>query len=214
MKLFAGDARFHAFFLEHVNAYDLSKKNWRDDEHRFSGNQEDVKRILVNMSRALCDLRKLRILHNDIKPANILYNRERGAVLIDFGLATIDDAGESNGGTPWYVAPEFSTSGRREAPAEVWALGVVMIYLLKLIPLPDTGLQVRPWQISDVGGPVDTNNREALFSMRNWGKIVEEARANLDVSKPLDKVVSQMLDMKFERRITAEKLNEVAANLE
>ncbi|RYP41521.1 hypothetical protein DL768_010487 [Monosporascus sp. mg162] len=53
------------------------------------------------MAQAFHDLRKQKILHNDIKPANILYSRERGAVLIDFGLASYDGEIARAGGTPW-----------------------------------------------------------------------------------------------------------------
>jgi len=94
------------------------------------------------MARALQHLREKKVLHNDIKPSNILYGEETGAVLIDFGLGTLEGSLPSSGGTPCYVAPEYLNKRRREAAAEVWALGIVMIYLLKLVPIPDSGREV------------------------------------------------------------------------
>ena len=67
----------------------------------------DARTTLGDMSSALEYLSIHGIVHNDKKPANITYSPERGAVLIDFGIATRDGDRRSNGGTPWYLPPEF-----------------------------------------------------------------------------------------------------------
>ncbi|GKT61104.1 hypothetical protein ColTof3_08443 [Colletotrichum tofieldiae] len=40
------------------------------------------------------------------------------------------------GGSPWYIPPEDGINGKRGAPGDAFALGVVMLFVLE-IPLPD-----------------------------------------------------------------------------
>src|SRR5919202_374921 len=71
------------------------------------------------------------VLHRDVKPANVLFGRDGGAVLADFGVATLEDdaAVTSTGlvlGSPAYLAPERA---RGEAPtpaADLWSLGATL----------------------------------------------------------------------------------------
>ncbi|RSL88486.1 hypothetical protein CDV31_016046 [Fusarium ambrosium] len=121
---------------------------------------------------ALAHIKSRSIIHNDIKPSNILYDPIKGAILIDFGLA----ASSSNrklctGGTPWYVAPEY-LSQRRGPESDEYALGVVMLYLLKAIPLPDTTEQ--QWDISSV-----SQNPDAFSHMRTWTEKIAREREGL-----------------------------------
>ncbi|TLD08051.1 hypothetical protein PspLS_12109 [Pyricularia sp. CBS 133598] len=67
--------------------------------------------VLRDMSTAIFYIYRQKIVHNDIKPDNILYSPTRGAVLIDFGLST-EITGRSSGlytaGFPcdiWSFAP-------------------------------------------------------------------------------------------------------------
>ncbi|KAI1320042.1 kinase-like domain-containing protein [Xylariaceae sp. FL0255] len=118
-------------------------KNIHENTDRlFLGTLTDTQCVLRDMARALQYLRRKKILHNDIKPGNILYNGKK-ATLIDFGLGTHDGAAAYNpSGTPWYIPPEYLRREERKAPSNVWALGVVMLYLLRQVALPDTGIDV------------------------------------------------------------------------
>lgn len=71
-------------------------------------------------------------------PANITYSPQRGAVLIDFEMATFTTGDTSSGGTPWCLPPEFVDSYKnRGAPGDIWALGMTMLYVLGKIGLPE-----------------------------------------------------------------------------
>ncbi|KAJ5000234.1 hypothetical protein K4K48_002966 [Colletotrichum sp. SAR 10_66] len=60
------------------------------------------------MSAAVAYVHGQGIVHNDIKPANILFKPSRGAVLIDFGLSSeLKDSAVHVGGSPWYIPPEI-----------------------------------------------------------------------------------------------------------
>jgi len=77
------------------------------------------------------------IVHRDFKPANILLDKDRGALLTDFGFARI--MGESNVsmslsggilGTPAYIAPEVWELEVAKPAADIYALGCVVYEML------------------------------------------------------------------------------------
>lgn len=114
------------------------------------------------MGRALQFIHASDIVHNDLKPANILFHPDRGAVLIDFGLG--GKAGDVHyGGTPWYLPPEFldDSSHSRGAPGDMFALGVTMLYALRKSPLPE--IRQQSWRIADIH-----TTSSASSAMRRW----------------------------------------------
>ncbi len=192
--------------LQDIDARDLANRGWcdRSENCYFRRARSDAIRVLADMSRALQHLGERKVIHNDIKPANILYSHRTGAILIDFGLATDEKKEVSIGGTPWYVAPEYLNSRQRNAPADVWATGVVMLYLLKLVCLPDSQKQAPSWIIKDVA-----QLASAAAAMRHWLKIVNSARKLLVDKKDQDwlaKVVWRMLEPDPSKRISAAEL--------
>ena len=79
------------------------------------------------------------IIHSDIKPENILYNKiTRQIKLIDFGLSKIllpNKKMEVVDGTLSYVAPEALKSNMYYAESDMWSIGIIM-YLLVYGRLP------------------------------------------------------------------------------
>jgi tRNA A-37 threonylcarbamoyl transferase component Bud32 len=71
------------------------------------------------------------VLHRDVKPGNVLLTRDGGAVLTDFGVATIDgDASLTQAGvvvgTPAFMAPERIRGEVAAAAADLWSLGATL----------------------------------------------------------------------------------------
>lgn len=163
------------------------------------------------MSRALQHIHEHKVMHNDIKPANILYSARSGVKLVDFGLATLAGASPSTGGTPWYVAPEYLDQQQRKAPADIWATGVVMLYLVGRMSLPEGQLQAQGWPLADLVDRPGPKRSLAAGSMRFWLEMVDESRGKLadDAVREQDwlaGVVSRMLDPNHSRRISAAQL--------
>jgi len=160
-------------------------------------------------------------VHNDIKPANILYSPERGAVLCDFGLSTHTSNPASAGGTPYYVPPEFMGGKLRGTPSDVWALGITMLYVLRKIAFPDSrGRQHHPkplyWMIADLnkapthhphgtarGGQPGSS---AVVQMRSWLAEIYEAKEKLDPHDKLERVVAEMLTPDRNQRVTMKQV--------
>lgn len=85
---------------------------------------EEVTRIGAEVASALAAAHKLRIVHRDVKPGNILIADEDGRALIsDFGISraagdsTLTSAGFVHG-TPAYLAPEVARGGKSRAYTE------------------------------------------------------------------------------------------------
>jgi len=201
VRLYGGDARFLSLYMEHVDARDLAARGtWRMSGDLFAGDRNDAVRILHDIASALNYIHGRGLVHNDIKPGNILYSRERGAVLCDLGLSTYAKNPISTGGTPWYVPPEYIAVKQRGAPSDVWALGVVMLYVLGKTPFPDVrGHRAHPkhlhWLISKVHQHHRDRNgqADAVSSMRQWLSEVNLMRTSLNVQDKLERLVHDML---------------------
>ncbi|KAL2113145.1 hypothetical protein VUR80DRAFT_5224 [Thermomyces stellatus] len=157
----------------------------------------DPHTILRDMSSALSYLADKRIVHNDIKPASIAFSPSRGAVLLDFGLAmsSADNPGvKMTGGTPWYVPPGILSGERRGAPADVWALGVTMLYVVGKISLPEE--TTRSWIIKDV----EDMSREAYRRITEWLDIVDGGRQKLNRADQVGDLVYRMLEKQTQRQ--------------
>jgi hypothetical protein len=212
VRYYGGDARYLSLYMEHVDAQDLStSKRWRSRENdEFMGSREDARRILHDISGALNYIHGRNMIHNDIKPANILYSPDRGAVLCDFGLSTAISTTRSGGGTPYYVPPEYIGKGQRGPPSDVWALGVTTLYTLRKICLPDSrGREHHPkrlyWQIADINRPPHRqvgDAQPAIDQMREWLSEIYEARARLSNHDRLERLVKSMLTPNPAQRIT------------
>ena len=106
---------------------------------------ERAVRIIEQVAAALRAAHTAGLVHRDVKPSNILLNRDDFAYLIDFGLArTDDDAGLTvtghTVGTLSYMAPERYDSRPVDLRTDVYSLACVLYQCLAgRKPFPGTG---------------------------------------------------------------------------
>ncbi|KAL2159355.1 hypothetical protein VTH06DRAFT_2358 [Thermothelomyces fergusii] len=208
VQIYGGDARFLSLYMEPVEGKDLSSRGvWRTQgTDLFAGDRSDALRILKDTSSGLHYLHSLHLEHNDIKPGNILYSRERGAVVCDMGLSS-EKGASTGGGTPWYVPPEYIGLRQRGPPSDVWALGVVMLYVMRKIPWPDIrGDRRHPrhlyWTIAHVHEKRPNLQVAAVSQMRRWLSEVNAVRGGLDLNDKLERLVHGMLAPNPRERLT------------
>jgi serine/threonine protein kinase len=113
---------------------------------------EEVRRQFEQVAGALDYAHRQNVIHRDIKPDNILRDREGHALLADFGIAKmVQDAGAATltgtgglVGTPAYMSPEQAQGLPVDSRTDIYSLGVVLYEMLtgRQPYLADTPMQV------------------------------------------------------------------------
>jgi serine/threonine protein kinase len=86
--------------------------------------------ILVEVARGLDYAHREGIVHRDIKPANIMIDHKGSAIVMDFGIARVQDSAHytqtgATIGTPAYMSPEQCHGYDVTAASDQYSLGVV-----------------------------------------------------------------------------------------
>ncbi|XP_040383000.1 probable LRR receptor-like serine/threonine-protein kinase At2g23950 [Oryza brachyantha] len=96
------------------------------------------KRIAVGTARGLLYLHEQcdpKIIHRDVKAANVLLDECLEAVVGDFGLAKLLDHGDSHvttavRGTVGHIAPEYLSTGQSSEKTDVFGFGILLLELV------------------------------------------------------------------------------------
>ena len=102
-------------------------------EHKLS--LEEVLEISVRLADALETAHRNNIIHCDIKPLNILIDKNMNPKIADFGIAKMVSNQtmvytNSVMGSVHYISPEQADNGQITAASDVYSLGVVMFEML------------------------------------------------------------------------------------
>ncbi|HWB77736.1 MAG TPA: serine/threonine-protein kinase, partial [Nannocystaceae bacterium] len=108
--------------------------------HEAEPTWSEIRDVLVGVARGLAAAHRVGIVHRDVKPANVIVDREGRPHVLDFGLAravggadAASDVGDPSSGTtavgallgtPPYMAPEQLDGGTIDARTDQWGLCV------------------------------------------------------------------------------------------
>jgi serine/threonine protein kinase len=150
------------------------------------------------MAGVLAYLHAQSIIHDDVKPENIMWHdEERKSVLLDFGAAIHqpNDApvAFSPSGTPPYTPPEFLQE-RKGPEGDVWALGITVLFARGFVKLPD-GEWMLPHALE--------GRKEAREEMIEWLVEIDQWRQRL---KDDETVLAMMLEEDPDVRIPSSRL--------
>jgi serine/threonine protein kinase len=99
----------------------------------------------ADLASALSRAHQCKIIHGDVKPANILVTNEGQVKLGDFGIARFATQVSGSGsvlGTPAYLSPEQILGGKQDTRSDLFSLGIILYQMT-------TG--VRPFDGTSVG---------------------------------------------------------------
>ena len=93
--------------------------------------EEQARFMIAQVAIALGHLHEQKIVYRDLKPENVLFNKDGYLLLADFGLATkLEFDGERKRticGTPNYIAPEVLEGKQGHSyEVDIWSLGVII----------------------------------------------------------------------------------------
>ncbi|MBY6210138.1 protein kinase [Microbulbifer agarilyticus] len=120
----------HYIAMEFVSGGDLD-----EDLERFREPQAALG-LIRQIAQGLAVVHQQGIIHRDVKPANILFRKDKTVVLTDFGIAKevdnnsdLTQAGFSLG-SPSYSSPEQAQGQALDITSDIYSLGVILLELL------------------------------------------------------------------------------------
>lgn len=141
--------------MKYVEGEDLA-----DQLARMRGENRlmDVRRvfhIMEQVAAALDYAHRHDIVHRDVKPSNVLIDRDDHVYLTDFGLALWQSVNKTMGtafGTPRYISPEQALASEKSVPqSDIYSLAVMMYEILTgdMLFRADTPMQIALYHINE-----------------------------------------------------------------
>ena len=188
-------------------------------DYRFSGSE--VKCLVKQLLAGVAYLHSNYVMHRDLKPANILYNNRGELKICDFGLARQFSSFPKDYTqmvvTLWYRAPEILLGTRKYSSAiDIWSVGCIMAQLLTGRALLNGQGEIdqlrKTFDLIGTPGPESYLSTLPLWSKCSHIKRSAHAislkevllRANVSVTDELLDLLTRLLDLDPQTRITAE----------
>ena len=130
----------HYITMEYISGEDLKSFIRRSGQLAV----ETVLRIARQVGEGLAEAHRLGVVHRDLKPGNIMIDREGNARIMDFGIArSIKGRGITGGdviiGTPEYMSPEQVDGKELDQRSDIYSLGII-IYEMATGRVPFEGI--------------------------------------------------------------------------
>ncbi len=169
--------------MEYADKGDLYQKICQFKKIGCLIEEVDVWRIFIQMVKGLKALHDLKILHRDLKSANIFLFSDGSAKIGDLNVSKVahKGLGYTQTGTPYYASPEVWRDEPYDIKSDIWSLACVTYEMLALHP------------------PFRAENMEALYNKVvkcQYGKISE--RYSSDISE----IIKLLLKVKSKERPT------------
>jgi serine/threonine protein kinase len=184
--------------MEYVEGENL--KSFIKEKAKLS--EEETIALAKQVCEGLLEAHRLGIMHRDLKPQNIMIDKEGEAKVMDFGIArSVETAGVTQTGmmigTPDYISPEQAEGVGVDHRSDIYSFGVVLFEMVTG-ELPFRG---------DTALSVVLKHKEQLPQ--------EPKKLNPDISENLSRLILVCMQKEMERRYqTTEALLADLRNIE
>ncbi len=139
--------------------------------------ETELWKLIHNVASGLAYLHDKEVIHQDIKPDNILVDAEGNYLITDFGISTRARStlrksvvgGNVSGGTTAYMGPErFSRQPAPTKASDIWSFGAMAFELLEgVTPFGEIGggMQKTGAEIPFINAPVSDALKFVIFKM-------------------------------------------------
>lgn len=133
---FDENIRCLCIIMEYADGGDLLQKLTAKKNQKAFFSETQMWKFLIQMTKGLRTLHNLKILHRDLKCANIFQMNDQMVKLGDLNVSKITQKGLAitQAGTPYYCAPEVWKGNVYDKKCDIWSLGCVMYELAALKP--------------------------------------------------------------------------------
>ncbi|KAK0393328.1 hypothetical protein QR680_000154 [Steinernema hermaphroditum] len=147
--------------------------------------------FLYQLMSGVSYLHDKKVLHRDLKPGNLLLDKNGVLKVADFGLACFMDEidygrQQSVCGTPNYISPEVLRHCGHSLASEAWAIGCIFYFMLVGIP------------------PFETESLGATYDRIRQGKFYFPS--NVFITNYARQLIEQLLDINPETRLLPQKI--------
>ena len=180
-------------FLE----YDLKKLL---DNQKGHLPEDQVKKFLYQLLNGTAKCHKHKVLHRDLKPQNLLINREGVLKLADFGLARAFGIPVKNFThevvTLWYRAPDILMGSKDyNTSVDIWSVGCIFAEIITKRPLfPGKNEEDQLTRIFKIMGTPDPNSWPGLTELPGYNTEFPVFPAD-DLSKHVPGLDDEGLDL-------------------
>ena len=122
--------------MEYADNGDLYQKIIEYKKIKLYLEEDEIWKIFIQLVKGLKSLHDLKILHRDIKSANVFLFKDGSSKLGDLNVSKVakKGIGYTQTGTPYYASPEVWKDLSYDNKSDIWSLGCVLYEMVTLYP--------------------------------------------------------------------------------
>ncbi|KAK1942195.1 Serine/threonine-protein kinase Nek5 [Phytophthora citrophthora] len=197
--------------MEYCSGGDL--QSYFNEQRAIGLSEEKIWYWFIQLALGLHHMHQQRVLHRDLKTANIFLSDDGYLVLGDLGIARTLNNGDVAGtviGTPLYMAPEVLDGKEYSFSSDVWALGCVLYELCTGKP-PFTA-RTTPQLLNKIchGDYVPIQKGKHIQSSRLPTLVASMLRTRPDLRPSVDQLLRDSIARIHIRRYCVDRLQSVS----
>lgn len=122
--------------MEYCDGGDLYQKITKQKKKKRYFKESEIWDVLIQLIKGLNVLHERKILHRDLKSANVFVNKDGQVKLGDMNVSKLAKMGllYTQTGTPYYASPEVWKDQPYDHKSDIWSLGCVIYEFVCLKP--------------------------------------------------------------------------------